>query len=102
MKITRVDVSGTEYMLDFTGTNIYLVEKEEGGKRRRRVRRSHFEGLYVQLSRSQHLTSIQARINEVQVCVCVCVCVCVWCVCVCVCGVCVCVCVCVQDHISTV
>ena len=41
-----------------------LIEKN-GTKKR--LRRSKFQGVFVQLSLSEHLTSVEARINAVQV-----------------------------------
>ena len=53
-----------------------LVEKSSS---RVPIRRSQFQGVLVQLSLSDHMTSLEAKINAVQVrlSVCVCVCVCV-------------------------
>ena len=42
-----------------------LVSKS--GESVKKLRRSHFEGVYAQVSLSKHLTSVEARINEFQV-----------------------------------
>ncbi len=44
-----------------------LVEKNGT---RIHVRRSHFEGVFVQVTLSEHLTSIETKINEIQVQLC--------------------------------
>ena len=43
-----------------------LIDKKNGAIRK--LRRSHFEGLCVELAYSKHYTAIQARISNVQVC----------------------------------
>ena len=47
-----------------------LIDKKSGVTRK--LRRSHFEGLFAQVDRSKHHTSIEARISNVQVCLALC------------------------------
>ena len=40
---------------------------EMKSRRKKNLRRSHFEGVYARVALSEHLTSVEARINGFQV-----------------------------------
>ena len=53
-------------LLQINFASMQLTEKKS--RHKKNLRRSHFEGVYAQVALSEHLTSVEARINGFQVC----------------------------------
>ena len=52
-------------LLQINFASMQLTEKKS--RHKKNLRRSHFEGVYAQVALSEHLTSVEARINGFQV-----------------------------------
>ena len=58
-------ISSLFLLLQINFVSMQLTEKKSLHKKN--LRRSHFEGVYAQVALSEHLTSVEARINGFQV-----------------------------------
>ncbi|XP_064396100.1 intermembrane lipid transfer protein VPS13C-like isoform X3 [Halichondria panicea] len=60
-----IPVPESNYKIDFSAESSWMLVEKNGT--RIHVRRSHFEGVFVQVTLSEHLTSIETKINEIQI-----------------------------------
>ena len=58
-------ISSLFLLLQINFVSMQLTEKKSLHKKN--LRRSHFEGVYARVALSEHLTSVEARINGFQV-----------------------------------